>query len=171
MNLDYQHLLPQDFAADSRVWIYQCNRLLTIAEALHTEDVLENFVASWNSHGTPVKGAAHLFFGQLLVLIADESASGVSGCSTDSSVRVVKQLEQMLNVSLFDRQLLAFFVKDKIQLIPMSQLKYAIDNAFVDADTPYFNNTVLTLDELQHKWIIPIRESWLGSRLKKHVHQ
>ncbi len=83
MQTEYWHLLPADFSADSRVWIYQCNRMLTISEALQLEGSLESFVAKWNSHGTPVKGYANLFFGQFLVLMADESATGVSGCSTD----------------------------------------------------------------------------------------
>ncbi len=140
MELNYQHLLPAGFAADSRVWIYQCNRMLTMSEALQLEPMLENFVAGWNSHGTPVKGYANLFFGQFLVLIADESATGVSGCSTDSSVRLVKEAERLFNVSFFDRQLLAFVIKDKIQILPLSQFNYSVEHLFIDADTLYFNN-------------------------------
>jgi len=40
---------------------------------------------------TPVKGAAYLFFGQFIILMADERVSGISGCSTDSSVRLIKK--------------------------------------------------------------------------------
>ncbi len=43
MNIDYQEHLPADFNNDSRVWIYQCNRLFTIHEALQIEDILKNF--------------------------------------------------------------------------------------------------------------------------------
>ena len=162
MNLDYQEHLPTDFSSDSRVWIYQCNRLFTIHEALQIEDILKNFVNDWHSHGTPVTGYANLFFGQFIVLVADESRSGVSGCSTDSSVRMVKDIEQMFNVLLFDRLLLGFIVKERVQMIPMAQLKYAIENNFVEPTTLYFNNTVLTLDQLRDKWLMPLKDSWVA---------
>ena len=77
-----------------------------------------------------MKGEAHLFFGQFIVLLADETATGVSGCSTDSSVRLVKDIEQRFTVNMFDRMTGAFVVKDKIQLLPLSQLQYAAENGF-----------------------------------------
>lgn len=165
MDLNFQSHLPEDFNDNSRVWIYQSNRLFFISEALEMEDMLNNFVANWKSHGTPVKGFANLFFGQFIVLMADESATGVSGCSTDSSVHLIKSIEQKFNVQLFDRQTLAFVVKDKIQLLPMNQLGYAVENNFINADTLYFNNTVLSKQEMTGKWIIPVKESWLAKRL------
>ncbi|MBL7756458.1 MAG: hypothetical protein JNL59_03660, partial [Chitinophagaceae bacterium] len=88
MNLDYKYLLDGNFSPDSRVWIYQSGRLLSLGEALEVEDMLNEFTKNWKSHGTPVKGAAYLFFGQFIILMADETATGVSGCSTDSSVRL-----------------------------------------------------------------------------------
>ena len=165
MKLEYTHLLPADFAANSRVWIYQSNRLFGMGEVLQIEEMLEQFVETWNSHGIPVKGYANIFFGQFLIIMADESATGVSGCSTDSSVRLVKQIESTFNVSLFDRQLLAFVIKDKIELLPLPQLKYAAENGFINSDTLYFNNTVLSKSELENKWIIPIKSSWLSNKI------
>lgn len=165
MNWNYLPALPADFAPDSRVWIYQSSRLLSMSEALHTEDLINTFTANWKSHGTPVKGFGTLLFGQFVVLMADENATGVSGCSTDSSVRFVKQLEELFKVQLFDRQLLAFQVKDKIQLLPLSQLQHAIDHGFVTVDTLYFNNLVQTKEELETKWMIPIKDSWLSRRI------
>jgi hypothetical protein len=126
---------------------------------------LNEFTAHWKSHGVPVKGAAYLFFGQFIVLIADETATGVSGCSTDSSVRLVKDIEQKFKVNMFDRTTLAFVAKDKVQLLPLTQLQYAIDNNFINVDTLYFNNLVQTKDELETNWIIPVKESWLNKKL------
>src|SRR5215218_6424103 len=116
MNLAYQHLLPADFAPESRVWIYQSSRLFSLAEALEIEEMVEAFCADWTAHGAGVKGYGNLFFGRFLVLMADESATTVSGCSTDSSVRFVKALGQQFNVDFFNRQHLAFVVKDKVEV-------------------------------------------------------
>lgn len=165
MNLNYKEYIPAGFSDDSRVWIYQCNRIFSLSEALQLEPMLQDFVAGWNSHGDPVKGYANLFFGQFIILMADETATGVSGCSTDTSVRLIKSIEQQFNVQLFDRQSLAFIIKDKIQLLPLSQLAYAVENNFINGDTLYFNNTVLTKKEWMDHWLIPVKESWLAKRL------
>jgi hypothetical protein len=107
-----------------------------------------------------------MFFGQFIVLMADEQATGVSGCSTDSSVRLIKEIEQLYKVSMFDRQNLAFVSKDKIELLPLGQLQYAVDNGFLQADSIYMNNLVQTKEELEQNWLIPVKESWLAKRIK-----
>jgi hypothetical protein len=165
MDFEYKHLIDGNFHAGSKVWVYQSNRLFFLSEALEIEIMLKEFTAGWLSHGVPVKGAGYLFFGQFIVLMADERATGVSGCSTDSSVRLIKEIEQRFGVNLFDRTLLAFVVKDKIQLIPLSQLQYAIDHGFISTETLYFNNLVQTKEELEANWMVPVKESWLSKKI------
>lgn len=166
MNVEYTHLLPEDFSDASRVWIYQSNRIFRLSEALELEVLLENFAKEWTSHGALVKGYANLFFGQFIILMADESDAMVSGCSTDGSVRLMKEIESRFQVDLFNRNALAFLIKDKVELLPMTQLQYAFQNNFIHSDTPYFNNLVLNKKELQTSWIIPVKESWLAKKLK-----
>jgi len=165
MNFEYKNLLIAEFAPDSRVWTYQSSRLFSLGEALEIEILLKEFAANWKSHGVPVKGLGYLFFGQFIILMADERATGVSGCSTDSSVRLIKEIEKKFGVDMFDRTGLAFVVKDKVQVLPMMQLQYALDNGFISADTLYFNNTIATKKELEENWIIPIKDSWLTRRV------
>ena len=164
MNHEYKYLLEGNFPGNSKVWVYQASRIFAISEALDIEEMLKAFTEQWKSHGTPVKGVAHLFFGQFIVLMADETATGVSGCSTDSSVRLIKEIETLFKVSLFDRQSLAFIVKNNIRLLPMNQLQYAINNQFINADSIYFNNLVQTKNELEKNWTIPVKDSWLAKR-------
>ncbi len=166
MDLDIQQHLPEDFSDTSRVWIYQSSRLFFISEALEVEDLLSDFVANWKSHGAPVKGFANLFFGRFIVIMADETQTGVGGCSTDSSVHVIKAIEQKYNVDMFNRQMLTFIVKDKIEQLPLSQLQYAIDNNFITADTLYFNNAISSKKQLVTEWIAPAGQTWLGKMFK-----
>ena len=165
MNFEYKHFIPEDFHSQSRVWIYQCNRLLSISEAIEIEDMLNCFVENWKSHGVNVKGHANLLFGQFIILIADESETSVGGCSTDSSVHLIKKIEAAFQVDLFNRQNLAFVIKDKIQTIPLAQLKYAFANGFIGADTLYFNNLAGTKDAFMTNWMIPVKTSWLTQKL------
>jgi hypothetical protein len=169
MNLEYRSLLDSSFDPQSRVWIYQSSRIFSISEALDIEETLQAFAGQWKSHGTPVKGAAYLFFGQFIILMADETATGVSGCSTDSSVRLIKEIEQQYGVNMFDRTMLSFIIKDKIQQLPLAQLSYAFQNGFLNGDSLYFNNTVQTREELENKWIIPVKESWLAKKMSMAI--
>ena len=165
MNLTYAHLLPADFADSSRVWIYQSTRLFSMAEALAIEERIDRFTAQWQSHGQPVKGKGFLFFGQFIILLADESKALVSGCSTDSSVALIKEIEKEFSTPLLDRTQLAFVVNNKIERLPLSQIDYAIANGFIKEDTLYFNNTVATKAALEKNWIIPVSKSWLSKKL------
>jgi hypothetical protein len=170
MNLQYQHLLPEGFAPESRVWIYQSSRLFTLGEALDIEDKIQAFCAEWQAHGSSVKAYGNLFFGRFVVLMADERETSVSGCSTDSSVRFIKILGQTFGVDFFNRQHLAFVVKDKIEVLPMHQLTYALENGFLNGETLYFNNLANTKEQLEQEWIIPVKDSWLASKLKMNLH-
>ena len=165
MNLDYTSLIPTDFSDDSRVWVYQSSRIFSIAEALEIEKKLEDFAHNWKSHQIPVKGFGTMFFGQFIILMADETATGVSGCSTDSSVRLIKEIENTYEVNMFNRTNLAFIIKEKIQLLPLSQVNYAIENGFIDADTLFIDNNVPDKISLLTRWIIPVKDSWLGKKL------
>lgn len=73
-----------------------------------------------------------------------------------------------MGVGLFDRTQLAFYVREKIEVIPLAQLHYAWEKGFLSNDTLYFNNMVSTLEDLKMNWIIPIEKSWLPQRLAQH---
>jgi hypothetical protein len=169
MNTSYKERLPAGFAGDSRVWIYQSPRLFTTAEAQEIESMMERFIKEWKSHSVPVKGYGNLFFGQFIVLMADETASGVSGCSTDSSVRLIREIEKTFSTPMFDRLGLAVLIEDKVQVVPLAQLENALENHFIDENTLYFDNSVGTKTELETRWIIPLRESWLASKFPLHL--
>ena len=169
MKLNYQEHIPLDFDIDSKVWIYQSNRLLSISEALQLENLLNEFVSEWESHGAAVKGYANLFFGQFIVFMADDTDARICGRAIDSVARFVLELEKQFSINLMDRQTLGFIIKDKIQLLPFSQLNYAIENNFIDTDTLYFNNLVSNKKALLNNWLIPVKDSWLMSKIKTTV--
>lgn len=169
MNLNFQYLIPTEFDDNSRVWVYQCNRQFDVAESLQIEDILQEFCKEWNSHGSSVKGYANLFFGHFIIIMADESMTKVGGCSTDSSVRLIKNIEKEFNVDLTDRLKLAFIINERIQLLSLEEINLALEDTYISGSTMYFNNTILTKKDLLTKWIIPLRESWLAKRIPSIV--
>lgn len=163
--MNTSNIFPAGFSPASRVWIYQSNRPFNEQEILEINEQLHQFTSQWNAHGAPVKGWGQVVLNQVIVLMADESQTTVSGCSTDSSVRIIKSIEQQYGVNMFDRLLLGFIVKDKIELLPMAQVAYALEKGYIDENTIYLNNTVLTRQELDNNWLQPLKNSWVAKKL------
>ena len=83
----------------SKVWVYQSTSELTTDQTVTIKELLTDFVTQWNSHGADVTGAFDLLYDRFIILAADDRNS-VSGCSIDSSVSVIREIETKLNLSL-----------------------------------------------------------------------
>lgn len=162
---DVAALIPQDFNDASRVWIFQSSRPFIEKEQKEIDEQLYQFYAQWAAHGEPVKGWAKLLFNQFVVVMADETGTHVSGCSTDGMVRVIKSLERQYDVNFFDRMTLTFLVEGKAQMLPFGQVQYAIDKGYINKDTLLFNNIATTKKELLETWLVPVSQSWLAERV------
>lgn len=162
---ELKELLPAGFPPHSRVWVYQSSRAFIEKEANEVNEQLHHFYAHWQTHGAPVKGWAGLLFRQFVVVIADETDEQVSGCSTDSSVRVIKSLERQYDVNFFDRMMITFLVNGKAEMLPFQQVQYAIDKGYIDENTYLFNNVVTDLKGLLENWLVPMKQSWLARQV------
>lgn len=166
LTAELRNMLPSGFSDESRVWVYQSSRAFIEKEQYEINEQLEQFYLQWTAHGAPVKGWAKVLFGQFIVIMADETDVAVSGCSTDSSVRVIKSIERQYSVNMFDRLSITFLKNGKAEMLPFSQIQYALDRGFIDGDTELFNNVVYTRRDLLEQWLVPLRESWLASRVE-----
>lgn len=162
---ELKQLLPADFAEGSRVWVYQSSRSFIEKEQQEINEQLEQFYLQWTAHGAPVKGWAKILFGQFIVIMADETNVAVSGCSTDSSVKIVKSIERQYSVNLFDRLSITFLKNGKAEMLPFNQIQYALDRGFITGDTNIFNNVVYNKKELLEQWLVPLRHSWLAQKV------
>jgi hypothetical protein len=158
-------ILPKNFDNQSRVWIYQSDRAFSTTESAAIDNILQQFVSNWLSHGDKVLGFAQIYFDQFIVIAADETQAGVSGCSTDSSVKVIQQISAAYNLNLFNRQNLAFYIEEQLTLFHLNELYVAVEQGIVNENTLYFNNTVLTKEQFETNWLVPIKNSWLKNRL------
>jgi hypothetical protein len=102
----------RQFPDQSRVWIYQADRLLDQTEQNWILEQLETFVPTWANHGKHLTATAFITNDCQIVLVVNEAMIGASGCSIDSSVRFIKELGKALNVDFFNR-LLTFLVEEK----------------------------------------------------------
>ena len=150
------HILPEN----SKVWVYQANRSFTQEEVWDISDILENFVDRWKSHQRDVKGYGSLYYRRFLVLMADEDATDVSGCSIDSSVKLIKELEQAYDLNFFDRMKVCYkLTNELVGSFPLDQLNNLIESGKINDDTIVFNNLVATKKDFETKWEVPFRHS------------
>ncbi|MEO8764387.1 MAG: hypothetical protein ABI416_08870 [Ginsengibacter sp.] len=164
MDINFQDLIPGHFNDNSRVWVYQSNRAFTSTEALQVGELLKNFTKKWKDHGSPIEGYAKLFFDHFIILIANQKPARAAGFSTNSIIKLIKNIEKDFQVELFDRLMHAFIMQESIKLVPLAALNPLIEKNFITPETLYFNNTILTKSELLSHWIIPVKESWLSKR-------
>lgn len=165
MDLNYQKYIPENFPDESRVWIYQSNRAFSNTEEKEINENVEKFISGWNTHGNEVSGFGHLFFKQFIVLMADETKFGVSGCSTDSSIRFIQLIEKKFGVHLLDRLTPAFIIDNEIRVMPIAAARKLIEENKASKNTLYFNNTILTKKDFIDKWLLPIHDGWLAKKL------
>lgn len=104
---------------------------------------------------------------QFIVLAADENYNEASGCSIDSSVRVIRQLDQQFSLGLFDRTNVAFRTNADVEIIPLNELGRALTEGSWNQNTLFFNNVIATKGQLESEWVVPAGKSWLKRYLPK----
>lgn len=146
----------------ARLWIYQASRPFTKDEQEEIKPLLQRFATEWSSHGKGLQASAELLYDRFLVLANNESETAASGCSIDSSVSFVREMEQRYQVSFFDRTQLAFLKDEQVQLVSMGELKEKVAAGDIRKDSLYFDTLVNNYQELSSAWPKPAANSWLA---------
>lgn len=152
----YNELSPK-----SKIWIYQSSRPFNNIEALAIQQELENFTQQWAAHGQGLKAYGTLYYQQFIILMVDETAHGASGCSIDSSVHFLKDLQKKYKATLFDRLNMAYKnASNEIVTADRNTFEKLVNMGEINDDTIVFNNLVRNKQEFETKWEIPMKESW-----------
>ncbi len=148
------------FSPQSKVWIYQSNRQFTATEAEEIQQKLAVFTTQWKAHGHQLKAKAEMPYNFFIVLIVDQDSAAATGCSIDSSVRIIKEIESTYGVDLFDRFNMAYKIDDQVFVNTKEDFETLITIKKIGPQTIVFNNLVQTLAEYEQKWEIPMENSW-----------
>ncbi len=146
----------------ARVWVYQANRKFTQEEIDLVESRLTAFCNQWNTHGNLMPTSFDIKYEQFIILAVDESNLGASGCSIDSSVRTLAELDQVLKVQLLDQGKISFIQQDEVTIGSLGEIKELIQAGRLTPDTKIFNPTIQKKEDLDKKWLIPAGESWMN---------
>ncbi|WP_231426217.1 ABC transporter ATPase [Pedobacter sp. Leaf250] len=148
------------FSPQSRVWVYQSNRKFSPSEKIAILDKLSSFTSQWKAHGNELLASAEIKYGFFIILTVDETQANVTGCSIDSSVRLMKEIEEEYQVDLFNRFNMAYKVADEVIVNSKEDFETLVNIKQINSDTIVFNNMVQTLSELETKWEVPFKNSW-----------
>ena len=145
---------------NSRVWIYQSDRILSSEEVKQIQEKLDVFTSQWLAHGHELLALAEIRYNQFIIISVDEQQVGATGCSIDKSVNLMKQIEQELNINLFNRFALAYRDREGIQTVNRNDFEKLIETKIITPETIVFNNLVTTRKELATNWEVAFRNSW-----------
>lgn len=148
------------FSPQSKVWIYQSSRKFTDQETEEIQTILNDFVKQWAAHGHQLKAKAEIFYNYFIVLTVDQDSANATGCSIDSSVRAIKEIENKFGVDLFNRFNMAYKIDDEVHVVSKEDFETLISIKKIGLDTVVFNNLVQNLAEFEQKWEVKIKDSW-----------
>ena len=155
----------------TRVWVYQADRILSIEEEQSIANELNAFCNRWEAHGQPLQSNFEIRHHRFVLLFVNEDAHAASGCSIDGSVRVMKALQQQLNIDFFDRTQVAFLLNRKIETIGISKLRNAFADGKLSPQTITFNTLGATKSEIDKNWQLAAEKTWLAKYLPRPVVQ
>lgn len=145
---------------NSRVWIYQADREFNIEEIEYICAKAILFIDNWKRHGEDLKASFTIKYNQFLVLAVDENTTSVSGCSIDSSVHFIKELEAELKVDLMNKMNVSFKDGEIINIVKLSEFKQFVKEKKITSATIVFNNMVSTKEDFENNWEVTADKSW-----------
>ena len=145
---------------DSRIWIYQSSRKFSDDEITEIEKDLVEFITNWSAHGASLEASCQIKYNRFIIIAVNQEVQAATGCSIDSSVVFIQNLEQKYEVDLLDKMNVAFKQGEFITYKTLLDFKKLAKDKSVSENTIVFNNLVNTIEEFNECWEIPASESW-----------
>jgi hypothetical protein len=150
----------EELAEDARIWIYPSDTPFKEEEMESLEQRLKEFISQWTVHNKALKASFTIPYRRFVVLAVDTEFNQVSGCSIDSSVRFIQELEQEFSKVLLDKMKVTFKQGEYLVHKDLKDFKALVKSKSVSPDTIVFNNLITTKSEMDSHWEVPAKESW-----------
>lgn len=151
---------PASLSENSRIWIYQADRLLTSEEETLLSQEMKTFITDWTAHNVALSGSFEILHNLFLVIMIDEAITSASGCSIDKCFNFLKKMEARLNISFMNRLLLAYKENENIKILPKNKFEAFLKEGKLTKDTIVFNNLIERKLDLSTKWQVQVKDSW-----------
>ncbi|MEQ8705409.1 MAG: hypothetical protein RIC19_15885 [Phaeodactylibacter sp.] len=144
----------------TRLWVYQANKPFPAQAVPEIKTTLQSFVQQWVSHNRQLKAGADVLHNRFVILMVDESQADASGCSIDSSVHFLKQLQAQYGVDLFDRMYFSYQAGDEVHTVSREEFVERYANGEINDKTLVFDTLVESKAAFDKGWLKPLSESW-----------
>jgi hypothetical protein len=150
----------ENLPEESKIWIYQSNRKFSDEELDEIENDLKEFIDDWSAHGSSLEASYLLKYNRFIVLAVNQHIQQATGCSIDTSVAFIQNIEQKYQVDLLDKMNVTFKNGEHIAHKSLIDFKRMAKEKAVTSNTIVFNNLVNTIEEFNENWEVPAGESW-----------
>lgn len=150
----------ENLPEESKIWIYQSNRKFSDEELADIELNLKVFIENWAAHGTSLEASFELKYNRFIILAVNQEVQAATGCSIDSSVQFIQNLEQKYEVDLLDKMNVTFKLGEHIAHKTLLDFKKMAKDKAVTENTIVFNNLINNIAEYNESWEVPAMDSW-----------
>jgi hypothetical protein len=150
----------ENLPVESKIWIYQSSRKFSDDEVTIIEKDLTDFLMNWSAHGTSLESSFQIKYNRFIIIAVNQEPQAATGCSIDSSVAFIQNLEQKYSVDLLDKMNVAFKQGEFITYKTLLDFKKLAKDKSVSENTIVFNNLVNTIEEFNESWEVPASDSW-----------
>jgi hypothetical protein len=156
-----------ELSEESKVWMFQANRFITVPEQKNITADLSGFLNTWTAHNVDLLAASVLLHDLVLVVAVEEVIAGASGCSIDKLFRFVKELEVKYGIQFFDRMRVAYKLNENIAESSVADFEKLIEENLVSESTLVLNTLLQDLKSVKHHLFLPLKETWLNKYFPK----
>ena len=146
---------------DARVWVFGAASELTPTASERLLGAVDDFLAQWNAHGSPLACGRELRENRFLAIGVDQTAAGASGCSIDGLFRTLARLEPELGTSLLGGGRVYYRDADgRINSTTRSAFNQLAREGRIVSDTMAFDTSITSALAWREQFERPVRESW-----------
>ena len=147
---------------NAKVWVYQSSLELTDKDLSQIKEIGDFFLGQWESHNLPVRGSIDVHNNRFIVISAFSDEDAMCGKAQDSQMKLIKELEEVVEGKLTDRMLVFYQDENELKSFHFSELAELLSNNKITSDTIVFNSLVATKKEFESSWKGALKSTWLN---------
>lgn len=147
---------------NAKIWVYQSSLELTDSDLAQIKEVGDFFLGQWESHKLPVNGSIDVYDNRFIVISAFSDEDAMCGKAQDSQMRLIKELEEVVEGKLTDRMLVFYKEENQLKSFHFSELGSLLSNNKITSETIVFNSLVATKQEFENSWKEALKNTWLN---------
>jgi hypothetical protein len=156
--IDFAELPP-----DGRLWVFPSSRALSDGEARAILDAVDDFLAQWAAHGTPLHSGRALRHRRFLVVGVDVDAEAPSGCSIDALVNRLRALGSDLGLTLIDHAPVWYREGEEVRSVSRAEFRELAEQGIVGPATRVFDTSLTRIEQARDGSLErPAADTWHG---------